>query len=156
MSKSYFWLSVMSLHTAHTKEAVLFLVLQCLLFQQCAKLSIMIANASHLLLHSMHAQHHGCNKPVAPPSPHQLLWGLYVLCLRRRACVRACVRAYVCMYVCMYVSMPARDVLHALLLPVFNKAEAMQHQRSGSISIPVLASQSPAAALQQTSPVHHR
>ena len=73
-----------------------------------------------------------------------------------RACVLACVRMYVCMYVCMYVSMPARDVLHALLLPVFNKAEAMQHQRSGSISIPVLASQSPAAALQQTSPVHHR
>ncbi len=108
----------------------------------------MIANASHLLLHSMHEQNHGCNKPVAPPSPHQLLWHVPSVLLGAR--MRMCVR------VCMYVPMHARDVLHAHLLPVFNKAEATQHQRSGSISIPVLASQSPAAARQQTSPVYHR
>lgn len=45
------------------------------------------------------AEYHGCNKPVAPPSPHQPLWHVFSVLLGIR--MRACARAYVCLYLCM-------------------------------------------------------
>ena len=60
-------------------------------------------------------------------------------------------------HVYVYVCMHANDTQHAHLLPVqCNNAKATQHQRSGGVIIPVLASQSQAAARRQTFPVYHR